>query len=127
MPVRAFILLRPPFLNENESVTWAKRSIDFAFDIGVECCVIIPTRAGNGALDQLQSQGWFSPPRIGSLEEVLAYGIEKNAGRVFADVWDIEKFCICPECMSVRIQRIIDMNFSQKVLPQVRCDCDIRE
>ncbi|NIV69861.1 MAG: hypothetical protein GWN41_06955 [Phycisphaerae bacterium] len=84
--VRAFILLKPPFLNESEGVMWAKRSIDFAFDAGTECCVIIPTRAGNGALDGLLQLGLFSPPRIESLEEVLEYGISLQQGRTFADL-----------------------------------------
>ena len=38
LPYRAFILLRPPYLNETEGVYWAKRSIEFAFDAGAECC-----------------------------------------------------------------------------------------
>ena len=59
---RAFILLRPPFLTENEGIEWARKSIDFAFECGVECCVIIPTRSGNGALDTLQKEGYFSQP-----------------------------------------------------------------
>ncbi len=50
---RAFILLKPPFLNEQEGIMWAKRSIEFAFNTGVKCCVIIPTRYGNGALEHL--------------------------------------------------------------------------
>ena len=48
---RAFILLKPPFLSETEGVFWAKKSIDFAFKTGIECCTIIPVRAGNGAMD----------------------------------------------------------------------------
>src|SRR5208337_4826697 len=62
--VRAFLLLRPPFLSEQEGITWAKRSIEYAFDRGVECCVVIPTRAGNGAMDRLQEQGLFCLPRL---------------------------------------------------------------
>ena len=73
--VRAFILLRPPYLTEDEGVHWAKESVRFAFDVGVECCVVIPTRARNGAIDELQRQGAFSPPRIASLEKVLDYGV----------------------------------------------------
>ncbi len=121
--VRAFILLTPPFLNEAESVLWAKRSIDFAFDIGVECCVIIPTRGGNGALDRLQTQGLFSQPRIESLEEVLEYGIQKKCGRVFADLWDIKKFSVCTKCTPRRIQRLHAMNLGQFVSQTIRCDC----
>ena len=35
--VRAFILLRTPWQNEEEGIYWAKESIDFAQSIGVEC------------------------------------------------------------------------------------------
>ena len=48
---RAFILLGLPYLSEKESIQWTKAAIEFAFEIGVECCVIIPTRTGNGAMD----------------------------------------------------------------------------
>src|SRR5439155_3607343 len=51
--VRAFILVRPPFLNDEEGLEWACRSLDYAFSLGVECCSLIPTRAGNGAMEEL--------------------------------------------------------------------------
>lgn len=121
--VRAFILLRPPFLNEFEGVMWAKRSIDFAFDIGVECCVIIPTRGGNGVLESLQKLGLFSPPRIESLEEVLEYGIGLRCGRVFADLWDVEKLSHCDECGTQHIQRMRQMNLTQVLAPPIHCTC----
>jgi len=50
---RAFILLKPPFLSEEEGIFWAEKSIEFAFREGVECCTVIPVRPGNGALDEL--------------------------------------------------------------------------
>lgn len=120
---RAFILLRPPFLDEDEGVAWAKHSLDYAFDRGVECCVVIPTRAGNGALERLQEQGLFAPPRLESLEEVLDYGIGLGRGRVFADLWDIEKLFLCPHCGPERARRLQQANLTQSVLPHVRCDC----
>ena len=121
--IRAFILLSLPFLNEAESVVWAKQSIDFAFELGVECCVIIPTRGGNGALDQLRGEGLFEQPRIESLEEVLEYGIEKKCGRVFADLWDIKKFSDCAKCTPLRIRRMHSMNLGQFISQPIRCDC----
>jgi radical SAM enzyme (TIGR01210 family) len=121
---RAFILLRPPFLSESEGIQWAKRSIDFAFDCGVECCVVIPTRAGNGALDQLQSQGHFNPPDIKSLEEVLDYGVALKSGRVFADLWDIDLFSNCGKCLDSRKARLENTNLNQDRLPPVICNCN---
>ncbi len=123
IPSRAFILLRPPFLTEKEGIYWAKKSIDFAFDSGTECCVIIPVRSGNGAMDFLAENGYFHQPEIRSLEEVIEYGISLNAGRVFADLWDIERFSTCGLCSENRIKRLESMNFSQKIPPPVNCKC----
>ena len=119
--VRAFILLCPPFLNETEGITWAKFSIEFAFEIGVECCVIIPTRPGNGALDYLHAQGHFSPPSISALEEVLDYGIRLKRGRVFADLWDVKQFSNCEACIDQRVERMHQMNLSQSIITPIAC------
>ncbi len=119
--VRAFILLKPPFLNESDGKLWAKKSIDYAFSVGVECCVIIPTRGGNGTLDRFQQKGLFSLPRIESLEEVLEYGVRQKRGRVFADLWDVEKFSACTKCKEHRIQRMRSLNFNQLVPLPVEC------
>lgn len=120
---RAFILLRPPFLDEDEGIIWANRSIDFAFDSGVECCVVIPTRSGNGALNALEKQGYFHSPKIKSLEEVLEYGISLNRGRVFADLWDLAQFSDCEDCIGARKNRMDQMNLRQQVLPKAACAC----
>ncbi|MCX6254630.1 MAG: radical SAM protein [Bacteroidia bacterium] len=121
---RAFVLLRPPWLSESESIYWTERSIDFAFSTGVECCTVIPVRAGNGAMDLLMEQGCFTPPDIRSLETVLEYGIGLNAGRVFADVWDLGLFSSCKKCIDQRTNRLIAMNLSQKTVSRIKCSCD---
>ena len=122
---RAFTLLQPPFLTQSEGVFWSKRTLDFAYDVGVECCVVIPTRTGNGAMDWLQSQGFFSTPSIASLEQVMAYGLQLNAGRIFADLWDLDLFSDCPLCFQARKTRLEDMNTQQVVLPEIICECSI--
>lgn len=110
---RAFILLRPPGMDESEGIWWSKRSIDFAFNCGVECCIIIPVRSGNGALDDLEGKGYFEPPSIQSLEEVLDYGISLGRGRVFADTWDLGLISQCDFCLDERVKRIAEMNNTQ--------------
>lgn len=120
---RAFILLRPPFMNEEEGIDWAKNSIDFAFNSGIECCVIIPTRSGNGALNVLETHDYFQSPKIGSLEKVLEYGISLNKGRVFADLWDLEQFSDCEKCVGKRKDRMSQMNLKQVLMPTVKCSC----
>jgi len=121
---RAFILLNLPFLSPEEGVHWAKKSLEFAFDSGVDCCVIIPTRTGNGALDWLEQKGYFIKPTIPALEEVLDYGLNLSAGRVFADLWDIEQFSKCDKCLDKRIIRMSEMNQKQELLSIIQCTCN---
>ena len=121
---RAFILLRPPFLTEQEGIHWAERSLDFAFRIGVECCTIIAVREGNGAMDHLLRQGLFSRPDIRSLESVLEYGIGLNSGRVFADLWDLNLFSSCDKCFEKRNNRLNEINLNQRIIDPVHCDSD---
>jgi radical SAM enzyme (TIGR01210 family) len=118
---RAFILLRPPFMSESEGIYWAERSIDFAFGTGVECCTLIPVRSGNGAIDQLKEKGYFEPPEIHSLE--MEYGLGLNAGRVFADLWDLGMFSKCEKCLVKRTNRLMEMNLCQKIISRTDCSC----
>ena len=118
--LRVFLLLRPPFLSEAEGVVWAKRSLDTAFESGAAVCCVIPTRAGNGAMEALAVMGDYAPPTLPSLEEVQEYGLRLGRGRVFADLWDVEKFYTCA-CSPQRAARLAEMNRTQKVTPQVVC------
>ena len=119
--VRVFILLRPPWLAEGEAVEWANRSIDFAFDCGATVCSIIPTRAGNGAMEALAAAGEFAPPSLASLETVLEHGLARRRGRVFADLWDVDGLARCPACSPSRIERIRRMNITQHFAEPVLC------
>jgi archaeosine synthase beta-subunit len=125
MSVRAFILLRPPFLSETEGVEWACRSLDFAFSCGVDVCSVIPVRSGNGALDQLAAKRLFAEPSIPSLEEVLEYGLGLKKGLVFADLWDLERFSSCDLCFDSRKERLTQMNLSQELVmpPAILLTC----
>ena len=121
--IRTFILVRPPFLNEDQGVTWAKRSLEFAIANHVRCCALVPTRPGNGILDQLATDGHFASPSIRSLETVQAASLPEPRARIFVDMWDIEKFADCPRCRDRRIERIRIMNQEQQTPPIVECDC----
>ena len=114
--VRAFILLKPPFLNDEEAgVEWALKSIEWAFNIGVQCCSVIPTRPGIPEMDQLEAEGQFSRPTIESMETVLREGLKMNKGRVFMDLWDVEQFYQGDSEGSARKDRIEKMNLSQNL------------
>ncbi len=120
--LRVFILLKPPFMDEVEAILWAKQSLDFAFDCGATVAALIPTRAGNGALELLAENGEWSPPKLDSLEQVLNYGIGLDCGRVFADLWDLQRFSDCANCFVQRHARLQVMNETQQVLAPIACD-----
>lgn len=105
--LRVFLLVRPPFLTEDEGIFWACRSLDVAFDAGASLAALIPVRAGNGALDELARTGDFTPPRLESLETCLRYGLALGKGRVTADLWDAAGDDAC-------IARIAAMNLTQR-------------
>jgi len=119
--LRVFILVKPPFLDEAEALDWARRSLDFAFDCGATVASLIPTRSGNGALEALAEHGAFSPPKLATLEQAAAYGVSLRRGRVFADLWDLEKFSACPACFAARKERLERMNLTQTIEPPVVC------
>ncbi len=120
--LRAFVLLRPPFLDEVEGIEWAIRTLEFAFDQGFGCASVIATRAGNGLMEQLAHEGSFHPPRLESLETVVEEGIRMGRGRVFADLWGLPREHDCPGCAPARVRRLASMNLSQQVPPRVACE-----
>jgi archaeosine synthase beta-subunit len=120
--VRAFVLVKPPFLNEAEGVEWAVKSAAFALSRGATVVSLIPTRTGNGAMERLMESGQFSQPRLSSLEQALELALKaRGSGRIFADTWDLEQFSHCAACLEKRRQRIGAMNFFQEIQPAVDC------
>jgi radical SAM enzyme (TIGR01210 family) len=120
--LRVFILVKPPFMHEDEALVWARRSIDFAFDCGATAVSLIPTRGGNGALEELAASGSFSPPLLETLESAVEYGLSLRRGRVFADVWDLSKLDLCRSCGDARASRLRAMNLSQGIMARLSCD-----
>ena len=127
--LRVFVLLSPPFMPAEQAVEWACRSIDLAADCGATACSVIPTRGGNGAMEALGDA--FTPPRLPALESVIEYGLrQRRAGpfgpadsmRVFADLWDAERFFSC-DCSPARAKRLAAMNRDQRVQEPVACTC----
>lgn len=123
---RAFILLNPPYLTDpDQNIEWSLKSVSFAFECGVSACSIIPTRVGNGAMEKLKNEGHYRAPTIEALEEAFIRALAMGRGRVFADLWDLERFSNCSRCFERRKNRLREMNLRQKVLPPVDCEyCD---
>lgn len=126
--VRTFVLLMPPFMPANEAVDWAVRSVELSLQVGANCTAIIPTRGGNGLMEQLVAEGQFSPPTLRMLESAFAASLsipefQRDATRVFVDLWDLERLYTCSRCGPLRKQRLKQMNDQQQLLPQIDCDC----
>ena len=120
--LRVFILIQPPFMRREESLYWAKRSLDFAFDCGATAASLIPTRGGNGAMESLSREGEFAPPTLNTIEAALGYGLALKRGRVFVDLWDIRRVPVsCPNCLENRIDRLQQMNLLQQIGDPVSC------
>jgi archaeosine synthase beta-subunit len=120
--LRVFILVKPPFMKEEEALEWAARSLEFAFDCGATAATLIPTRGGNGAMEELAGTGLFSPPSLATLEAAMANGIAMKKGRVFVDLWDVRRSVSCEVCTEPRIARLHSMNLQQCVMQPVHCD-----
>ncbi|MCG2588704.1 radical SAM protein [Rhodohalobacter sulfatireducens] len=123
--VRSFILLNPPFLTDPlKNIEWTLRSVEFAFDSGCTACSVIPVRDGNGIMEELKKTGEYTPPTILALESVFTDALKMNRGRVFCDLWDLERFSECDKCFNERKRRLDEMNLTQKILPEIECECN---
>ena len=119
--LRVFLLVRPPGLSDEEGIEWAKRSLDVSFECGATACTLIPVRTGNGAMEALEAAGEWAPPLLASIETVQEYGIRLGRGRVFADLWDVEKR-IASERDADSIARMTLMNKTQLMPESVEGD-----
>ncbi len=125
--LRAFVLVGAPFVPVDESVEWAVRSAQYAFDRGAESVALIPVRGGNGELERLAAAGEFSPPRLADLEAALDAALELDAVRtgravVTADLWDLDRFADCPQCFPARRSRLERLGAGGPAEPRVACD-----
>jgi len=121
--VRAFVLLKPPFLGDTDAVVWAMRSVERAFASGASVCSIIPVRGGNGVMEDLAQRGLFVAPKLETLERAFAAALALERGRVFVDLWNVERIASCGGCGPPRIERLRNMNLIQRLLPRIDCAC----
>jgi len=119
--LRVFVLAGLPWVPVAEARAWTLRSVQCAFDSGASSVSIIPTRAGNGAMDELARTGAFEAPRLRLLEDCFEDAVSLGRGLVFADLWDLDAFSRCGDCFEARRERLASMNLSQSVALPVGC------
>ncbi len=91
--LRVFLLIAPPFVPANEQDEWLLKSVAFADACGASVISLIPTRAGNGAMESLTAQGLFREPSSEDVERsfrlVIARSPQPSAlsSRILLDPW----------------------------------------
>lgn len=102
--IRLFLMHRPPGLLEEEGIAWTIKSVQYARQQGATCASIIPTRGGNGILEQLAEEGLFMPPSAESLVAVAQQlqVLPIAPMRVFFDTWgfDAKQRTLCEQLES---------------------------
>lgn len=122
--LRVFLLVPPPFIAPGEHDTWLLRSIDFAWECGASVVSMVPTRLGNGALDAIAAEGKFVSPTIDDLERSFDIALLRPrppGARIFADIWDLDRFATCAHCLPDRRARLASMNLLQSIALPARC------
>jgi radical SAM enzyme (TIGR01210 family) len=124
--LRVFALICPPFIAATEQDRWLLESIACALSCGAGVVSLIPTRAGNGAMEALTADGLYEPPSLTAIEQSFDLALA-HAGRtrVFVDVWDLERFSRCGHCFDARKKRLQAMNLTQHATARIACvHCD---
>jgi radical SAM enzyme (TIGR01210 family) len=123
--LRVFILLQPPGTPAEQAIDGVFDSLRFARQCGARHASIIPTRGGNGIMEQLALGGQFKPPDATSLERCFELALQDQSSMVVTvDLWDFDKLSgLCETCSAAREQRLSTMNLTQSLLPIEQFDC----
>lgn len=116
--IRTFLLVGLPFLRREEWAAATRVSVETSFGAGASVVSLIPTRLGNGALEELERRGEFFPPTLADLENAMGDSFERGIGRglLLADLWDVDRLQAPPCCAPARVGRLREMNLLQRNL-----------
>ena len=118
------MLLGTPYVAAEEQIEWCLRSVEHGAEHGAEVVSIIPVRAGNGTLEELEADGEWRQTRLALLEDAFDRALESAASIVQVDVWDLQRWSECGACAPRRAARLRRMNLDGKLRPRVECkDC----
>jgi hypothetical protein len=119
--LRVFVLVAPPFVPVHEQALWLRRSVDLAFDCGATAVSLIPMRDGNGTVEALEAEGLYAAPTLDAFDEAMDAALDRARGRVFADLWDVQRLASCAACSAPRKARLEQMNLTQRPAARVSC------
>lgn len=119
--LRVFVLLPAPFVPAARAVESALDAVDYAVDRGARHVTLIPTRDGNGVMDELREQGDWTPPERDLIEEAMEGCARISSAVVTVDLWDIDRFLTCRHCRPARVARLRRFNHTGSADPPVHC------
>lgn len=119
--LRAFVLLPPPFVPSVRAVETVLDAVRHAVDQGAAHVTLIPTRDGNGAMDDLRARGLWTPPTRELIEEATERCAGISAAVVTVDLWDIDRFLTCRHCRPARVARLRRFNLTGDPGSPLRC------
>lgn len=119
--LRTFVLLPAPFVPVARAVESALDAVRHAVDRGARHVTLIPSRDGNGAMDELREQGLWTPPGLDMIEEVTEGCARISGAVVTVDLWDIDRCLPCRPCRPAHLVRLRRFNLTGSPGPPVRC------
>jgi hypothetical protein len=79
-------------------------------------------------MEALAAEGAFKAPRLEDIERsvALSHAQRPGRGRIFVDLWNLERFAACPTCFDARLKRLHAINLTQQVIEAVDCaECGV--
>jgi radical SAM enzyme (TIGR01210 family) len=120
--VKAFILVKPPFLDEGRALEMGKRTVDFAREVGVDTVALIPTVSTPGIMERMEADRFFGPPHPRTLHEVARHALRPGGLRVIVEIGDLDGLPGCMRCRSRMAETLREVNLRQEIR-EVPCGC----
>ncbi|MGQ4910778.1 MAG: archaeosine biosynthesis radical SAM protein RaSEA [Candidatus Thorarchaeota archaeon] len=129
--VRAYVLLKPPFLTENEAIVDVKRTIDDLVALKVATISVNPVNVQRNTLvEHLWNRRRYRPPWLWSVVEVLQYAHKVSKGDINivcdpAAAGKIRGTHNCSKCDKAVVDAIrrFSLDGNPRVFAHLSCDC----
>lgn len=121
---RAFAIFQLPGVSPEAACDDAQNTVRFAYDCGIDVCTLIPLRPGNGAVDHLIQQNAATLPTLADYRAAAenCLKIAQRSNRVLlVDLWDMDQFQHCPDCLPHQLKILTAINQQQTRLALSFC------
>jgi radical SAM enzyme (TIGR01210 family) len=136
--IKVYLLLKPPFLNEDEAICDCVFSANRLHRLGVDEITICPLRVGRGTVvENLYRRGMYVPPALSSIVEVLR--ALPRTGRIRVSLFNVSSVDFsavpprsCADCRDFIFQSLTDynrdaVNVDLREIGCDRCSTEVRQ